>query len=253
MMISLTRRVQVEPGILTRRSSSMAWRPYSNLIDGELDNRIPGKVTGWIRFFRSGKRPLKAVFDLDGDFHEDIRGKVIRLQNPEPSDRDGDLDGEGTYMEGFSHVQRGQVGNITAGLPLGVWTDDLSQKLMAQNELIWDEVGLQGPERERRRQLFADNHREHIAAGDLYYPYTAYPYIEWYSEANGRVVLELEPSQLEILDGVAAPEKRPQELVADKKRREQAMVAFLAKMLEEASRENRKKGGDGNVFGLLAR
>jgi len=28
----------------------MAWRPYDNLIAGELDNTVPGKVTGWLRF-----------------------------------------------------------------------------------------------------------------------------------------------------------------------------------------------------------
>jgi hypothetical protein len=67
--------------------NTMAWRPYANLIDGELDNRIPGKVTGWMRFFRSGKRPLKVIFDLSGDFHEDIRGKMIRLSNPDPAEQ----------------------------------------------------------------------------------------------------------------------------------------------------------------------
>ena len=34
---------------------SMAWRPYENLIDGELDNRVPGRVTGWLRFLRSAQ------------------------------------------------------------------------------------------------------------------------------------------------------------------------------------------------------
>src|SRR2546427_8957611 len=115
----------------------MAWRPYENLIDGELDNRTPGKVTGWMRFFRHRKRPLRVTFDLAGDFHEDIRGKVIRLKNPSPSDEDTRLrDRDG--MEGFSPTQRGAVGDITAGVPLGPWTEELAQQLMAQNELIWD-------------------------------------------------------------------------------------------------------------------
>jgi len=59
----------------------MAWRPYANLIDGQLDNRVPGKVTGRVRFFRNGKQHLRVVFDLTGDFHEDIRGRKIRLSN----------------------------------------------------------------------------------------------------------------------------------------------------------------------------
>src|SRR3989442_1231833 len=84
------------PGI-NINPTPMAWRPYENLIDGELDNRTPGKVTGWIRFFRNEQPPLRVTFDLEGDFHEDIRGTVIRLSNPDPSDRHPD---GGTYMKG---------------------------------------------------------------------------------------------------------------------------------------------------------
>lgn len=65
----------------------MAWRPYENLIDGELDNRTPGQVTGWMRFHRKNATPLRVALDLTGDFHDDIRGTLIRLHNPKPSDR----------------------------------------------------------------------------------------------------------------------------------------------------------------------
>jgi hypothetical protein len=137
----------------------MAWRPYENFIDGELDNRMPGSVKGWMRFHQRGKQPLRVVLELSGDFHRDIQGKVIRLSNPHPSERNEHLEREGTYMEGFSPVQQGQVGDITAGVPLG---------------------------RE-------DN-------GEPSYAYAPYPYIEWYGP-NGRIVLELDPSQVEILEG----------------------------------------------------
>ena len=46
-----------------------------------------GKISGWMRFFRKEEPPLRATFDLEGDFHEDIRGTVIRLSNPNPSER----------------------------------------------------------------------------------------------------------------------------------------------------------------------
>ncbi len=82
IFISPTRRVH-GPGV---NPKPMAWRPYSNLMAGELDNRTPGKVTGWMRFIRNGKPPLWVTFDLVGDFHEDIRGTVIKLSNPNPSD-----------------------------------------------------------------------------------------------------------------------------------------------------------------------
>src|SRR5438034_7532686 len=81
----------VEPGKPTSIPANMAWRPYSNLIDGELDNRVPQKVTGWIRFFRRDRKPLRVILDLAGDFHEDIRGKVIRLTNPTPADCNEEL------------------------------------------------------------------------------------------------------------------------------------------------------------------
>ena len=228
----------------------MAWRPYQNLIDGELNNRIPGKVTGWIRFFRRGKQPLRAVFDLDGDFHEDIRGKVIPFLNSRPSDRNEELGREGTYMDGLATEQRGEVGDITAGLPLGPWTPQLAQKLLAEREAVWNEHGVPEDERRAYRREFAERSQNSIASGELYYAYVAYPYIEWFSD-NGRVVLELEPSQVEVIGGDAAGEKTPKELAAGRIRREEAFVNFMGKMAKEFSEENRKKGGDGHVTGIV--
>lgn len=183
----------------------MAWRPNENLIAGELDNRIPQKVTGWLRFYRQGQSPLKVKLDLAGDFHEDIRGTRIRLHNDQPSDQDHDGDRGATYMRGFASVQRGTCGDITAGIPLGPWTEQLAQQLLARLELSWEEHGVTGQLRESRRREAAEDMRRHIEAGTLYYPYVDYPYIEWYSEANGRVVLELDPSRVEILREEDAP------------------------------------------------
>lgn len=153
-------------------------------------------------------------------------------------------------MDGFSAVQRGEVGDITAGFSLGPWTEALAQKLMGQHEIRWDESGLRGFEREARRKKAADIYRAHIEAGDLYYPYVDYPYIEWYSD-NGRVVLELEPSQLTVVSVGAASltEKTPGELASDARKRVQAMGGFLTDMVRGLSGENRARGGDGSVSG----
>ena len=226
----------------------MAWRPNENLIDGELDNRTPGKVKGWMRFFRNEKAPLRVTFDLEGDFHEDIRGAVIRLSNPNPSDKY--LDG-GTYMDGFNPIQHGTAGDITAGLPLGPWTEALAQNLMKRNELFWEEQGIHGSERERYTREFAALYGGHIAGGDIYYAYADYPYIEWYSD-NGRVVLELDPFQIEIVKSDVPPkEKTPAELLEDKKKRDEAFGSFFSGMVEDLSKKNRNKGGDGNVTGIV--
>lgn len=126
----------------------MAWRPTQYLLEGELDNTQPGKVTGWMRFAGMNK---KVTFDLKGDFHRDIRGAKIRLKGNGNHD---DLEAP-SYMDGFTEYQTGKVGDITAGLPP------------------------------------ADYVSGHV-------------YVEWYSQENGRIVLELDQDHLEVI-GIPIP------------------------------------------------
>ena len=248
----LIHRANDGPELSINHITRMAWRPYENLIDGELDNTIPGKVTGWIRFFRYGNEPLKVSLELLGDFRDDIRGKVIHISNPSPSDYEETPEVEGTYMEGFDVMQRGTAGDITAGLPVGPWTDEIAKRLLAQHELRWDKLGVRETEREECRKELNKLYRDHIDNGDLFYSYSAYPYIEWYSDANGRVVLELDPSQVEVVNGVApVEEKTAAELVQDEDTRMHALVTFMSRMVKHFSRENRDNGGDGKVFGAV--
>ncbi len=224
----------------------MAWRPNENLIDGELSNRVPGKVTGWMRFFRERRQPLRVVFDLAGDFHEDIRGSDIVLKNDAPTDRDASLEKDETYMDGFDPEQRGTVGDMTAGFPLGPWTEELAERLKAQLEISWQENGLTGTELEERRRAVEADYAAKIAAGELYYPYVLYPYLEWYSD-NGRVVLELDPSQITVIRPETPPtEKSPQELAQDRKNRVKAFGGFMRGMVESLS-----KGKKGKVTGIV--
>ena len=224
----------------------MAWRPNENLLDGELSNRIPGKVTGWMRFFRRRKQPLRVAFDLAGDFHEDIRGCDIVLKNDVPTDKNISLERDGTYMEGFDPMQRGTVGDMTAGFPLGPWTEALAERLKTQLEINWQENGLTGTELEERRRDVAASYAAKIAAGELYYPYVAYPYFEWYSE-NGRVVLELDPSQITVIRPETPPtEKSAQELAQDRKNRAKSFGGFMQGMVENLS-----KGKNGKVTGIV--
>jgi hypothetical protein len=229
----------------------MAWRPHLYLIDGELSNRGPGKVTGWMRFFRKQRQPLRVVFDLEGDFHEDIRGSDIVLKNGEPTDKNISLEWGDTYMDRFDPVQRGTVGDMTAGFPLGPWTEELAQRLKTQLEIVWRENGLAGTELEERRRAVATDYDAKIVAGELYYLYVAYPYFEWYSQ-NGRVVLELDPSQITVIRPETPPtEKSPQELAQDRENRANAFGEFMTGVLDDLGRENRKRGGDGNVIGIV--
>jgi len=167
----------------------MAWRPYDNLTEGELDNTVPGKVTGWIRFLGMDE-PVR--LDLDGDFHRDIRGAKIRFHNSHASDRNqngvlGEVRPE-SYMKGFSPLQAGQAGDITAGLP------------------PYD-----------------------YGAGQVY--------IEWYSEENGRVVLELEPEQVEVI-GKPIPWQETEPV--SRKQQHENMARFLAGLCADLARTQAK-------------
>ncbi len=151
----------------------MAWRPHEKLIEGELDNTVLGKVAGCLRFVG-----MKGVVRLNlvGNFHRDIRGAKIRLSGVARDDEKA-----ARYMEGFSPIQTGEVGDITAGLP---------------------------------PQDYAD-----------------YPYIEWYSEENGRVVLELEPEQVVVIGRpIPAIESDP----ISRQKQQQNMAKFLAGLSQSA-------------------
>jgi len=152
----------------------MAWRPSQYLIEGELDNTTPGKVTGWMQF--AGIKD-KVTFNLKGDFHRDIRGAKIHLSGEgQPDDPEAP-----SYMDGFALQQTGEVGDMTAGRP---------------------------PQ-----------------------DYVRYPYLEWYGDDNGRIVLELSPEQVKVIGRpIPACESDPIS------RTEQArkMANFLAGLSAEA-------------------
>jgi hypothetical protein len=151
----------------------MAWRPSEQLIEGELDNTVLGKVTGWMKF--SGLNE-NVTFELEGDFHRDIRGAKVRLIGDGES---ANIEEATRYMEDFSTVQKGNVGDMTAG-------------------------------------------REPA-------DYVEYPYFEWYSEENGRCVIELEPDQVELLSQpIPACESDP----VDRKQQAENMAQFLSGMAQ---------------------
>jgi hypothetical protein len=153
----------------------MAWRPTRYLIEGDLDNTIPGKVTGWMRFTGMAK---KVTFDLAGDFHRDIRGAKIHFVGQGQKD-----DPAATkYMDGLAVHQTGKVGDITAGLP---------------------------PR-----------------------DYSSHPYIEIYSDQNGRIVLELEPRQVQVI-GTPIPASESEPISREEQNRN--MAEFLSQMAREVS------------------
>ena len=151
----------------------MAWRPTQYLLEGELDNSTPGKVIGWMRFAGMSKT---VAFDLEGDFHRDIRGARIHFIG---DGREQDTEAA-SYMEGFAERQTGKVGDITAGLP---------------------------PQ-----------------------DYVKYPYIEWYGEHSGRVVLELEAGQIKV---IGEPMPWRESYPISREQQAQNMAGFLGEVATE--------------------
>jgi hypothetical protein len=86
----------------------MTWRPTKYLVEGELDNSVPGIIVGWLRFAGVDD---KVSLELEGDFMSDIRGKRLTLS--------GRYEGSSRVawkeMRGFRADQLGRAGWITAG------------------------------------------------------------------------------------------------------------------------------------------
>lgn len=171
----------------------MAWRPSHYLIHGILDNVHLGRVTGTLKF-EGMDDPV--LLDLAGDFHRDIRGAKLELLG----DPNAALSNDNArrYFVGFSNIQTGKVGDITAGLPP--------------------------------------------------HDYVPYPYIEWYSDQNGRVVLEYEASQVRVV-GTPIPHRESFPISRDEQARN--MSEFLRRMTDElrGEKEDDADGDRGNGRG----
>ena len=89
----------------------MAFRPTGELIDGELDNTMLGRVTGWMRFRGI---EAKVSLHLKGDCSRDIRGATIKIRPAQMTQSRADCT---DYMADFEITQTGWAGCITAGRP----------------------------------------------------------------------------------------------------------------------------------------
>src|SRR2546426_2720455 len=109
---------------------------------------------------------------------------------------------------------------MTAGRSLGPWTKEIAAGMMTLYERSWEQANLALAERDAMRRELADDFRKRIEAKEPYYPYVEYPYLEWFSEKNGRVVLELDNPQLTVIDeGILRREETSGELAEDEEKR----------------------------------
>ncbi|MEX1115944.1 MAG: hypothetical protein WEB53_11890 [Akkermansiaceae bacterium] len=128
----------------------MAWRIDEAVAYGEIDNTVEGHTTG--RIWLAGRdEPL--ILSLDGDCWRDLAGTRLQFENPSPKSVP---DAEALDMD-----QAGIVGDMTASRKNKVPT-----------------VG-----EEEVHELY-QNHQE------IPHEWRNTLYLEWFSEINGRVVIE---------------------------------------------------------------
>ncbi len=96
----------------------MAWRIDQQVIRGEIDNRMKGRVTGRI-WLLGREEPLE--LDLAGNAYPDLQGNTLRFTNPHPK-------AEGPT--GLMTEQCGVTGDITASRKVKV-PDCTDEELMA--------------------------------------------------------------------------------------------------------------------------
>ena len=136
----------------------MAWRPEHLVIAGELDNTEPGWTIGWLELEGC---PERLRLKLAGNCHPDLAGwkfRIKRVTPAPPKDFDGE---EPPPYEEINPDQSGHVGDITADQMIKDYempTEELVQRLHAGEE----------PEFTWRKCL----------------------YLEWFSNHNGRVVIQ---------------------------------------------------------------
>jgi hypothetical protein len=176
----------------------MAFRIHDSVVRGEIDNRVKGIVRGKV-WVEGRAEPI--VLELKGNAWPDLAGCLLTFTNPGKRIPD-------PHLDSIARLQRGSIGDLTASRKVRVFDIPVEEAyLMAKR-------GEKAP--------------EHMANC---------LYLEWFSEANGRVVIESPDYQLTI----SAPEWRlnPQE---DEERAQQAaagMDAFMRRLTEAIEQHQR--------------
>ena len=176
----------------------MAFRIHDSVVRGEIDNRTKGIVRGKI-WIVGRDEPI--VLDLKGNGWPDLAGCLLTFTNPLeliPHQ----------HLAGLRPLQRGSIGDLTASRKVRVFDVPLEDALA----MI-------------RRKEKPPEHMANCL------------YLEWFSEANGRVVVESADYELQI----SAPEWRmtPEE---DEERARQAasgMEDFMQKLTTAIEEQQR--------------
>lgn len=176
----------------------MAFRIHDSVVRGEIDNRVKGIVRGKI-WVHGCAQPL--TLELKGNAHPDLAGCRLTFTNPQPPVPMRDpLD--------LQPLQRGTIGDLTASRKVRV------PAVPMEEFLNWPKEKGRPPTR-----------------------WANCLYLEWFSKANGRVVIESADYELKI----SAPEWRLTD--AEEKQRAQdaatGMGDFMGKLTEAIEQQQR--------------
>src|SRR6185503_1707720 len=176
----------------------MAFRIHDSVVRGEIDNREKGTVRGKI-WVEGRAEPV--ILELKGNAWPDLAGCRLAFNNPQ-------MRVPHPHLDSLHPIQRGSIGDLTASRKVRVFDVPLEKAL----EMI------------RRKE----KPPEHMANS---------LYLEWFSEANGRVVIESADYELTI----SAPEWRmtPEEDAERAKQAAAGMGDFMQKLGEAIEQQQR--------------
>jgi len=176
----------------------MAFRIHDSVARGEIDNRVKGIVRG--KIWVEG-RPEPVALELKGNAWPDLAGCLLTFTNPQKRIPH-------QHLDSLHPIQRGSIGDLTASRKVRVFDVPLEEALA----MI------------RRKE----KPPEHMANS---------LYLEWFSERNGRVVIESADYELTI--SPPAWRLTPEE---DAERAQQAaagMDDFMGKLTEAIEQHQR--------------
>ena len=176
----------------------MAFRIHDSVVRGEIDNRVKGIVRG--KIWVEG-RADPVTLELKGNAWPDLAGCLLTFTNPQKRIAHHHLDT-------LDPLQRGSIGDLTASRKVRVFDIPLPEAL----DMI------------RRKE----KPPEHMANS---------LYLEWFSERNGRVVIESADYELTI----SAPEWRltPEEDAERAKQAAAGLTDFMGKLTEAIEQHKR--------------
>lgn len=174
----------------------MAWRIEDAVAHGEIDNTVEGRTTG--RIWLAGRdEPL--ILSLDGDCWRDLAGTRLEFENPAPR--------VVADSEALDIDQAGIVGDMTASR---------KNKVPTVSE-------------EQAHELY-QNHQE------IPHEWHNTLYLEWFSEINGRVVIETTGYALTI---------SPHEWTMDEDEEDAQKLANMNSMRDFMAQVIRRRDSDG--------